>query len=164
MVSSTDFVRASERATAIATLNRQRHLMPSCGGLTPIAERTAGPARMIVESLTSTPGIREHYRHEGEVPAGSEIVRLSGKTRSDRCPFGTALMDPKPTSPARPRFRPRTATVRRFTTDGLSQASYRATRDGSAIDYVLKRPAVLVGSAWPGGEQGKCHANGRALS
>src|SRR6266851_6112083 len=63
---------------------------------------------------------------------------------------------------ARPRFRPRTATVRRFTTDGLSQASYRATRDGSAIDYVLKRPAVLVGSAWPGGEQGKCHANGRA--
>ena len=29
MVSSTDFVRASERATAIATLNRQRHLTPS---------------------------------------------------------------------------------------------------------------------------------------
>ena len=28
MVSSTDFVRASERATAIATLNRQRHLTP----------------------------------------------------------------------------------------------------------------------------------------
>jgi len=62
MVSSTDFVRASERTTAIATLNRQRHLTPSCGGFTPTAERTVGPARMIVESLTARPGIREHYR------------------------------------------------------------------------------------------------------
>src|SRR5271167_1192753 len=51
MVSSTDFVRASERPTAIATLNRQRHLTPSCGGLTPTAERTVDPARMIVAEL-----------------------------------------------------------------------------------------------------------------
>jgi hypothetical protein len=51
MVSSTDFLRASERPTAIATLNRQRHLTPSCGGLTPTAERTVGPARMIVGEL-----------------------------------------------------------------------------------------------------------------
>src|SRR4029078_2838557 len=51
MVSSSDFVRAPERATAIATLNRQRHLTPSCGGLTPTAERTVGPARMIVGEL-----------------------------------------------------------------------------------------------------------------
>ena len=51
MVSSTDFVRASERATAIATLNRQRHLTPSCGGFTPTAERTVGPARTIAEEL-----------------------------------------------------------------------------------------------------------------
>ena len=50
MVSSTNFVRASERTTAIATLNRQRHLTPSCGGFTPTAERTMGPARMIVET------------------------------------------------------------------------------------------------------------------
>ena len=48
VVSSTDFVRVSERATAIATLNRQRHLTPSCGGIAPTAERTVGPARMIV--------------------------------------------------------------------------------------------------------------------
>src|SRR6185295_5312225 len=61
MVSSTDFVRASEKATAIATLNRQRHLTPSCGGFTPTAERTVDPARMIVESLTPRPGIREQY-------------------------------------------------------------------------------------------------------
>ena len=51
MVSSTDFLRASERTTAIATLNRQRHLTPSCGGVTPTAERTVGPARMIVGEL-----------------------------------------------------------------------------------------------------------------
>jgi hypothetical protein len=55
-------LRASERATAIATLNRQRHLTPSCGGFTPTAERTVGPARMIVESLTARPGIREQNR------------------------------------------------------------------------------------------------------
>ena len=51
MVSSTDFLRASETATAIATLNRQRHLTPSCGGFIPTAERTVGPARMIVGEL-----------------------------------------------------------------------------------------------------------------
>jgi hypothetical protein len=67
MVSSTDFVRASEGATAIATLNRQRHLTPLCGGQTPTAERTVGPARMIVESLTFRPGIREHNRHKADV-------------------------------------------------------------------------------------------------
>ena len=38
--------------------------------------------------------------------------------------------------------------VRRFTTDGLSP--YRTTRD----DYVLKRRASLVGSAWPGARRG----------
>jgi hypothetical protein len=69
MVSSTDFVRASEWTTAIATL-RQRHLTPSCGGLTPTAERTVGPARTIAESLTPRPGIREHYleRHSAFPP------------------------------------------------------------------------------------------------
>jgi hypothetical protein len=62
MVSSTDFVRASERATAIATLNRQRHLTPSCGGSTPTAERTAGPARTIVGELNTQTRIREQDR------------------------------------------------------------------------------------------------------
>ena len=51
MVSSTDFLRASERTTAIATLNHQRHLTPSCGGFTPTAERTVDPARTIVGEL-----------------------------------------------------------------------------------------------------------------
>src|SRR6266702_88730 len=50
-------------ATAFATLIRQRHPMPSCGGLTPTAERTVDPARTIEESLTSDPGIREQNRH-----------------------------------------------------------------------------------------------------
>jgi hypothetical protein len=51
MVSSTDFLRASEKTTAIATLNRQRHLTPSCGGFTPAAERTVDPARTIIGEL-----------------------------------------------------------------------------------------------------------------
>ena len=78
MVSSTDFVRASERTTAIATLNRQRHLTPSCGGFTPTAERTVGPARMIVESLTARPGIRERpCRDDGD----GEFVRFCASAR-----------------------------------------------------------------------------------
>src|SRR6476469_2593923 len=60
VVRSSDFLRASKRTTALATLVRQRRLTPSCGGHTPTAERTVGPARMIVESLTPRPGIREH--------------------------------------------------------------------------------------------------------
>jgi hypothetical protein len=54
------FCVRSNRATAFATLIRQRRLTPSCGGHAPTAERTVGPARMIVESLTPRPGIREH--------------------------------------------------------------------------------------------------------
>jgi hypothetical protein len=37
-------------------------LTPSCGGHAPTAERTVGPARNVVESLTSKPGIREQHR------------------------------------------------------------------------------------------------------
>ena len=40
------FCASVRRATAIATLNHQRHLTPSCGGIAPTAERTVGPARM----------------------------------------------------------------------------------------------------------------------
>src|SRR4051794_17773749 len=84
MVSSTDFVRASERTTAIATLNRQRHLTPSCGGFTPTAKRTVGPARMIVESLTARPGIREQYRHFSDLTGRTDEVRLWGQCRPRR--------------------------------------------------------------------------------
>src|SRR3984957_14211807 len=62
VVRSSDFLRASKRTTALATLVRQRRLTPSCGGHAPTAERTVGPARMIVESLTPRPGIREQNR------------------------------------------------------------------------------------------------------
>src|SRR3954468_14038847 len=93
MVSSTDFVRASERTTAIATLNRQRHLTPSCGGFTPTAKRTVGPARMIVESLTARPGIREQNRPFADSqPSGLcllyatvAIRRIEVPTRRRRC-------------------------------------------------------------------------------
>jgi len=62
-IESPDFLCTPEKATALATLIRQRRLTPSCGGHAPTAERTVGPARMIVDSLTPRPGIREHYRH-----------------------------------------------------------------------------------------------------
>src|SRR5438034_11198495 len=62
VVRSPDFLRALIRETALATLIHQRRLTPSCGGHAPTAERTVGPARMIAESLTSKPGIREQYR------------------------------------------------------------------------------------------------------
>src|SRR6516164_5006063 len=58
------FCELSIGETALATLIHQRRLTPSCGGQVPTAERTVGPARMIAESLTSKPGIREHNRHK----------------------------------------------------------------------------------------------------
>src|SRR5207247_1858378 len=60
VVRSPDFLRALIRETALATLIHQRRLTPSCGGHAPTAERTVGPARIIAESLTPKPGIREH--------------------------------------------------------------------------------------------------------
>src|SRR6516162_5409010 len=59
VVRSPDFLRALNQR-ALATLIHQRRLTPSCGGHAPTAERTVGPARMIAESLTLKPGIREH--------------------------------------------------------------------------------------------------------
>src|SRR5262245_7210448 len=56
VVRSPDFLRAPERVTALATLIHQRPLTLSCGGHPPTAERTVGPARMIVESLTPGSG------------------------------------------------------------------------------------------------------------
>jgi hypothetical protein len=53
-----------------------------------------------------------------------------------------------------PTFRPRIATVRRLMTDGLSEASYRVTRDGRAIDYALSACAVPAGPARPGASRG----------
>jgi hypothetical protein len=83
VVRSSDFLRASKRTTALATLVRQRRLTPSCGGHAPTAERTAGPARMIVESLTPRPGIREQIRMQ---------------QRTSRSRRSSADVDPKPTS------------------------------------------------------------------
>src|SRR5882724_10317420 len=64
--------------------------------------------------------------------------------------------------PARLRFRPRTATVRRSTTDGLSQAPYRARRQRHRLCF--EAPGRAGRLCLAGGEQGKCDANGRALS
>ena len=84
VVRSSDFLRASERATALATLIRQRRLAPSCGGQAPIAERTVGPART-AESLTPRSGIREHNRPLADAPVGNCRGSFWGvkRTRSD---------------------------------------------------------------------------------
>ena len=68
MVRSFDSLRAPKRATALSRLIHQRRLTPSCGGHAPTAERTVGPARTIVESLTPRPGIREQYRSNSAAP------------------------------------------------------------------------------------------------
>src|SRR5207245_689377 len=79
VVRSPDFLRALIRETALATLIHQRRLTPSCGGHAPTAERTVGPARMIAESLTPKPGIREH-----NLPIATE--RSAGKSVLIRSP------------------------------------------------------------------------------
>jgi len=48
-------LRCSKERNALHTLIHQRHLTPSCGGHVPTAERTLGPARMLMESLTPGP-------------------------------------------------------------------------------------------------------------
>src|ERR1700746_3195658 len=61
----------AQKASALHTLIRQRHLTPLCGGHAPIAERTMNPARMCLESLARRPGIRE------QPGSYSEELRLS---------------------------------------------------------------------------------------
>jgi hypothetical protein len=61
------FCEFSIRETALATLIHQRCLTPSCGGQAPTAERTVGPARNVMESLTPKPGIREHNLPEADI-------------------------------------------------------------------------------------------------
>jgi hypothetical protein len=82
VVRSSDSLRAPERATALSTLIHQRRLTPSCGGHVPTAERTVGPARMIVESLTPRPGIREQNRtlHRRKRPICSALHARSAAT------------------------------------------------------------------------------------
>src|SRR6266568_1779239 len=71
------FFARLDLGTAFATLIRQRHPMPSCGGLAPTAERTVDPARTLEESLTSDPGIRERSRR----------ARLRRADHRWKCPF-----------------------------------------------------------------------------
>src|SRR5262245_27264112 len=77
VVRSPDFLRALIRETALATLIHQRRLTPSCGGQAPTAERTVGPARMIAESLTPKPGIREHNLPGGDLSRCSNVREQS---------------------------------------------------------------------------------------
>src|SRR2546429_8530880 len=78
VVRSPDFLRALIRETALATLIHQRRLTPSCGGQAPAAERTVGPARMIAESLTPKPGIREQSARSGGSLRCTDLVANGG--------------------------------------------------------------------------------------
>jgi len=55
------------------------------GGFAPSAERTVGSARMFAESLTPSPGIREHYRREAD-------IRRSVRSEKCRCLAGTTIL------------------------------------------------------------------------
>src|ERR1700752_2902740 len=81
VVRSPDFLRALIRETALATLIHQRRLTPSCGGQAPTAERTVGPARMIAESLTPKPGIREHNLSKADLRTAAKTVTRSPRRR-----------------------------------------------------------------------------------
>jgi hypothetical protein len=74
MVSSSDFLRAPERPTAIATLNRSVTLRHHAKG-SPLPRREQwAPARMLLESLTPRPGIREQYRPKADM-RGDRLAR-----------------------------------------------------------------------------------------
>src|SRR5262249_22871397 len=87
VVRSLDAWRALERATALSTLIHQRHLTPSCRGHAPIAERTVGPARNVVESLTSKPGIREQHQPKRDI-SGRNLERLAREPTGHPCIHG----------------------------------------------------------------------------
>src|SRR5580700_6246506 len=75
MVSSPDFLRASERPTAIATLNRQRHPYAIMRRVHPYRGENSGPGKgRSLESLTPRPGIREQYRLVRDIPTSTVNV------------------------------------------------------------------------------------------
>src|ERR1700745_2582072 len=85
VVRSPDFLRALIRETALATLIHQRRLTPSCGGQAPTAERTVGPARMIAESLTPKPGIREQNLPGADLNCSAALPQERAGGRAFRC-------------------------------------------------------------------------------
>ena len=58
-------LRCLNEQTALHTLIDQRHLTPSCRGRAPTAERTMGPARMFIETLSSCPELKNSQGHSG---------------------------------------------------------------------------------------------------
>ena len=54
-------------------------------------DRTVDPARMIAESLTPKPGIREHNRHFSDVPAAPTNVRFQGVGSIGQCNTACSL-------------------------------------------------------------------------
>jgi hypothetical protein len=84
------------RASALHTLIRQRHLTPSCGGQVPTAERTLAPARMLKEvrpfecKHRLRDQLQAEYRHqpdEPEIPSFTlpAVSKLCRRTEEWRC-------------------------------------------------------------------------------
>jgi hypothetical protein len=157
IVSSTDFLRASERATAIATLNRQRHLTPSCGGSTPTAERTVGPARTIVGELDTQ---TEPHSARASISSVGQQHWLDQHVTGDRCyaigrPLARhwqrtgRLIEAMCTMATQARLR--SSTARRSTPPRKRNATAQAVEGnlGGFCVYVWQRAARLASGSRP---------------
>jgi hypothetical protein len=71
-------LRASERTTAIAKLNRQRHLTPSCGAFALARREQWARYGRSSESLASRPGIREQNLPQADMAVVATRYRFEG--------------------------------------------------------------------------------------
>src|SRR5437899_8844423 len=92
VVRSPDFLRALNQRDCACNIDPSASSYAIMRRAAPTAERTVGPARMIAESLTPKPGIREHNqkqsgqrhaialfaaRHQNHLPASAETSNIS---------------------------------------------------------------------------------------
>jgi hypothetical protein len=85
VVRSPDFLRALNQRDCACNIDPPAS-SPSCGGQAPTAERTVGPARMIAESLTAKPGIREQSHERSACgTVARKLERYCGRWRRTEC-------------------------------------------------------------------------------
>src|SRR6516225_9804954 len=78
VVRSPDFLRALNQRDCACNIDPPASSYAIMRRAGPTAERTVGPARMIAESLTPKPGIREHNRGAKQTTVESKPERGSG--------------------------------------------------------------------------------------
>src|SRR5688572_23926090 len=80
---SRELLQCSHEQNALHTLIRQRHPTPSCGERASTAERTVSPARMMDQSLTPDPelkngsGVKRHWLPHFFASAGGRTFQAS---------------------------------------------------------------------------------------